>query len=462
MAEAPLRVAIVGSGPAGFYTAEHLLRQERPTTVDLFDRLPTPFGLVRGGVAPDHPKIKSVTRIYDKVAANPAFRFFGNVTAGRDVTADDFARHYHAVVWAVGAESDRRLDIPGEDLAGSHTATEFVAWYNGHPDFRDRRFDLSQESAAVVGVGNVAMDVTRILASDPEELARTDITAHALAALRDSRVRTINLLGRRGPAQAAFTNPELKELGELALADVVVRPADLVIDPATRAALDATPDREAEKNLRTLQGFVERGLLGRPRRIELRFCTSPLRLEGTRRVERMILGANRLEAGARGVQAVPTGAEESVPVGLVFRSVGYRALPVAGVPFDESRAVIPNDRGRVLTAPGGSTVPGCYVAGWIKRGPSGVIGTNKPDAAETVERLLEDANLGALPAPADASLTALPDLLRSRGVDVVSWPDWQALDAHEVATGAARGAPREKLIDTGEMLAVIRGARQRR
>ena len=352
MAEAPLRVAVVGSGPAGFYTAEHLLRQERPVTVDLFDRLPTPFGLVRGGVAPDHPKIKSVTRVYDKVAAHPGFRFFGNVTAGRDLTTEDFARHYHAVVWAVGAETDRRLDIPGEDLAGSHTATEFVAWYNGHPDFRDRRFDLSQESAAVVGVGNVAMDVTRILASDPEELARTDITPYALAALRESRVRTIYLLGRRGPAQAAFTNPELKEMGELALADVVVRPADLVIDPATRAALDATPDREAEKNLKTLQGFVERGLLGRPRRVELRFCTSPLRLEGTGRVERIILGTNRLEPGTRGVQAVPTGIEESVPVGLVFRSVGYRALPVAGVPFDEARAVIPNDRGRVLDGAG--------------------------------------------------------------------------------------------------------------
>ena len=235
MTASPLRVAVVGAGPAGFYAAEHLLRQERPVTVDLFDRLPTPFGLVRGGVAPDHPKIKSVTRIYDKVAAHPGFRFFGNVTAGRDLTVDDLARHYHAVVWAVGAEAERRLEIPGEDLAGSHTATEFVAWYNGHPDFRDRPFDLSQETAAVVGVGNVAMDVTRILASDPGELARTDIAGYALEALRASRVRTIYLLGRRGPAQAAFTNPELKEFGELSLADVVVRPEDLALDPATRA-----------------------------------------------------------------------------------------------------------------------------------------------------------------------------------------------------------------------------------
>ena len=462
MTASPLRVAVVGAGPAGFYAAEHLLRQERPVTVDLFDRLPTPFGLVRGGVAPDHPKIKSVTRVYDKVAAHPGFRFFGNVTAGRDLTVDDLARHYHAVVWAVGAEAERRLEIPGEDLAGSHTATEFVAWYNGHPDFRDRPFDLSQETAAVVGVGNVAMDVTRILASDPGELARTDIAGYALEALRASRVRTIYLLGRRGPAQAAFTNPELKEFGELSLADVVVRPEDLVLDPATRAALDAAPDREAEKNLKTLQGFVERGLLGRPRRIEFRFCTSPLRLEGAGRVERIVLGANRLEAGARGVQAVPTGAEESVPVGLVFRSVGYRARPVPGVPFDAHRAVIPNDRGRVIASAGGAVVPGWYVAGWIKRGPSGVIGTNKPDAAETAERLLEDAERGALPLPAEPAPEAVWNTLRSRGVEVVTWTDWQALDAHEVAAGTARSAPRDKVTDTGEMLAIIRGARQRR
>jgi ferredoxin--NADP+ reductase len=462
VAEAPLRVAVIGSGPAGFYTTEHVLRQERPISVDLFDRLPTPFGLVRGGVAPDHPKIKSVTRVYEKVAAHPGFRFYGNVTVGRDLTVDDLARHYHAVVWAIGAEADRRLDIPGEDLAGSHTATEFVAWYNGHPDFRDRAFDLSQESAVVVGVGNVAMDVTRILASDPEELSRTDIATHALAALRESRVRTIHLLGRRGPAQAAFTNPELKEFGELPLADVVVRPADLALDPATRAALEANPDREAEKNLKTLQGFVERGLLGRPRRIEIRFCTSPLRLEGDERVRRIILGSNRLVPGDRGVKAVPTGDEEAVPAGLVFRSVGYRALPVAGVPFDQVRAVIPNDRGRVLDGPGGQAVPGSYVAGWIKRGPSGVIGTNKPDAAETAERLLEDAAQRLLPVPADAAPDAVATLLRSRGVEVVTWPDWQALDAHETAAGKARGAPREKVTDTGEMLAIIRGARQRR
>jgi ferredoxin--NADP+ reductase len=460
VAATPLRIAIVGAGPAGFYAADHLLKQNRSVSVDLFDRLPTPFGLVRGGVAPDHPKIKSVTRIYDKVATHPAFRFFGNVTAGKDLSPAELARHYHAVVWSVGAEADRALDIPGEDLPGSHTATEFVGWYNGHPDYQDRRFDLSQEAAAVVGVGNVAMDVTRILASDPEELAATDITASALAALRASRVRTIYLLGRRGPAQAAFTNPELKEFGELAEADVIVRREDLELDPATRASLEATPDREAEKNLKTLQALAERGVLGRPRRIVLMFRTSPLRIEGAGRVERLVVGSNRLEAGPRGVQAVPTGEEQSLPVGLVFRSVGYRALPVPGLPFDARRAVIPNQRGRVLATDAGSAVPGCYVAGWIKRGPSGVIGTNKPDAVETVTCLLEDADLGALPEAAEPSPDAIEALLRARGVEAVAWRDWQALDVHETNAGAPRKAPREKITDVGDMLDIIRRARQ--
>ena len=273
-----------------------------------------------------------------------------------------------------------------------------------------------------------------------------------------SRVRTIYLLGRRGPAQAAFTNPELKELGELPLADVVVRAEDLELDAATKASLEATPDREAEKNLKTLRAFLERGVTGRPRRIELRFSTSPVRIEGHGRVERLVVGANRLEAGPRGVQAVPTGQEAVLPVGLVFRSVGYRALPVAGVPFDERRAIIPNESGRVLAS--GAAVPGCYVAGWIKRGPSGVIGTNKPDAVETIAALLEDADAGRLPAPSQPDPGAVPALLEERGVEVVTWRDWQALDAHECAAGAARGAPREKVTDTGEMLAVIRRARQ--
>lgn len=460
MTAGPLRVAIVGAGPSGFYAAEFLQRQADPVEIDLLDRLPTPFGLVRGGVAPDHPKIKAVTRVYEKCATHPSFRFLGNVTVGRDLTVEELRRHYHAVIWAVGAETDRQLGIPGEALAGSHAATEFVGWYNGHPDFRDRSFDLTQESAAVIGLGNVAMDVTRILASSPEELAGTDIAPYALQALRASQVRTIYLLGRRGPVQAAFTNPELKELGELAVTDVQVDPAELELDPASAAELADGSHREAEKNLHTLRGFATRPLGGKPRRIILRFLVSPTALEGAGRVERIVLGRNRLDRDASGaIQARPTGEMESVPVGLAFRSVGYRGVGIPGLPFDERRGIIPNEGGRILNIPSGTALPGAYAVGWIKRGPTGVIGTNKPDAGETAERLLDDWRAGNLPA-AEPDRDAILRLLADRRVDVVSWTDWQALDAHEVAAGAAHGAPRCKVTDVAEMLAIVRKARE--
>ncbi|HET9293294.1 MAG TPA: FAD-dependent oxidoreductase [Gemmatimonadales bacterium] len=459
MTAGPLRVAIVGAGPSGFYAAEYIQRHADPVEIDLIDRLPTPFGLVRGGVAPDHPKIKAVTRVYEKSAAHPSFRFLGNVTVGRDLTVEELRRHYHAVIWAVGAETDRQLGIPGEGLTGSHAATEFVGWYNGHPDYRDRVFDLTQESAAVIGLGNVAMDVTRILASSPEELASTDIAPYALEALRASRVRTIYLLGRRGPVQAAFTNPELKELGELGVTDIQIDPVELELDPASAAELVDGEHREAEKNLHTMREFAARPLGGKPRRIILRFLVSPTAIEGAGCVERIVLGRNRLERDARGtIQAQPTGETESVPVGLVFRSVGYRGVAIPGLPFDERRGIIPNEAGRVLDAPGGAVLPGAYAVGWIKRGPTGVIGTNKPDAGETAERLLEDWQAGHLPA-AEADRDAILRLLADRGIETVSWADWRALDAHEVAAGSTYGAPRCKVTDVAEMLAIVRKAR---
>jgi ferredoxin/flavodoxin---NADP+ reductase len=456
----PLRVAIIGAGPSGFYAAEYLQRRAEPVEIDLIDRLPTPFGLVRGGVAPDHPKIKAVTRVYEKAATHPSFRFLGNVTVGRDLSVEELCRHYHAVIWAIGAETDRQLGIPGEALAGSHAATEFVGWYNGHPDYRDRTFDLTAEAVAVIGLGNVAMDVTRILASSPEELAGTDIAPYALEALRASQVRTIYLLGRRGPVQAAFTNPELKELGELAVTDIQVDPAELELDPASAAELVDGEHREAEKNLRTLREFAAHTPSGKPRRIILRFLVSPAALEGAARVERILLARNRLERDAAGtIQARPTGETESASVGLVFRSVGYRGVAIPGLPFDERRAIVPNDSGRILHTPGGAVIPGAYAVGWIKRGPTGVIGTNKPDAVETAERLLEDWQAGTLPAPAP-DRDAILRLLTGRGVDVVSWADWRALDAHEVAAGAPHGAPRCKVTDVAEMLAIVRKARE--
>jgi ferredoxin--NADP+ reductase len=439
-----LRVAVVGSGPAGFYAAEALLAAG--ARVDVLERLPTPFGLVRLGVAPDHPELKTAARAFEQTAAREGFRFFGNVHVGRDVGHDELARLYDAVVYAVGAQSDRRLGIPGEDLPGSWAATEFVAWYNGHPDYQELRFDLGCERAVVVGNGNVAIDVARMLARTADELAPTDVTEQSAAALAAAGVREIVMLGRRGPAQAAFTPPELKELGELRGADVVVDPADLELDPASEAALEADRAR-ARRNVDILRAFAARPPAGKPKRLALRFCVSPVAILGTDRVEAVEVVRNELVAGADGtIRAVPTDRRETIPCGLVLRSVGYRGVPLPGVPFDEGRGVIPTERGRV---PGR---PGVYAAGWIKRGPSGVIGTNKKDAAETVEALLEDARAGLL----EHEEGDLGELLRARGVAVVDYRGWQAIDAWERALGEERGRPRVKLTRWDELLAKAR------
>jgi len=449
-----LRVAIVGTGPSGFYAAEHLLKQHPGVEIDLIDQLPTPFGLVRGGVAPDHQKIKSVARVYERIATQPGVRFLGHVAVGRDLSREELRRHYHAVIYAVGAHGDRSLGVPGETLAGSHAATEFVGWYNGHPDYRDRQFDLSQESVAVVGVGNVAVDVVRILARTPEELVKTDIAEHALEALRHSRVRTITMIGRRGPAQAAFTNPELKELGEMVGADIHVQPEELALDPATSAELATAEDKGVERNLHTLRGFAGKPMSGKPRRIALRFLRSPAALHGGERVERLDLMHNRLVPGHGGPRAEPTGEIETIPAGLVFRSVGYFGNPLGDLPFDARRGVIQNAGGRVTDADG-TPLPGEYVVGWIKRGPSGVIGTNKPDAVESADALLADFAAGRLLHPSDPSPAAVDRLLAERGVVVVSWSDWLRLDQMEKDRGAALGRPRVKFTRVEEMLAAL-------
>lgn len=453
----PLRVAIVGAGPSGFYAAEGLQRLRPGTEIDMFDRLPTPYGLVRGGVAPDHPKIKSVTRIYERIAAQPGFRFLGNVAIGGPVAHRELAATYDAVIYATGAQTDRPLGVPGEELRGSHAATEFVGWYNGHPDYRDRQFDLSVADVVVVGMGNVAMDVTRILASSEAELAPTDIAAHALRALLASGVRTIHVLGRRGPVQAAFTNPELRELGELADADIIVDPREIELDEHSAHELKGHEDRSIEKNLDTLRDFSTRTPQGRRRRIVLRFLVSPVELVGSTRVEGVTLARNRLVRAPGGdLRAEPTATRELLPAGIVFRSVGYRGVPIAGLPFDQRAGTMPNDRGRVLSAPGAvETLAGVYVVGWLKRGPSGVIGTNKPDSLETVERLLEDADAGLIGRHAAGDRQRIDGLLAARGVRVVSFDDWRRLDALEQERGKPRGAPREKLTSVPEMLAAL-------
>jgi len=453
----PLRVAIVGSGPSGFYAAEHLQKKMPGVEIDMFDRLPTPYGLVRGGVAPDHPKIKSVTRVYDRTAAHPGFRFLGNVTIGADVEHGEMMALYDAVIYATGAETDRQLGIPGEALAGSHAATEFVGWYNGHPDYRERRFDLSATSAVVVGMGNVAMDVARILASSMDELTPTDLSQHALDALRSSKVESICMLGRRGPAQAAFTNPELKELGDLAEADVIVDPGEIELDEHSAHQLTTHEDRTAEKNLATLREFAARKPEGRKRRIVLRFLVSPVEILGSSRVEGVKLVKNRLVRGSgNDLKAEATGETETLPAGLVFRSVGYKGIAVPGVPFDPRASIIPNLEGRVLVGPGApETCRGAYVVGWIKRGPSGVIGTNKPDSVETADRLLEDVASGAISPRARGNRAEVDQILQSRGVQVVTFADWQKLDALEQAAGKPRGAPREKFTRVADMLSAL-------
>jgi ferredoxin/flavodoxin---NADP+ reductase len=456
-----LRVAVVGSGPAGFYAAGALLQSEEPRVdVDMIERLPTPWGLVRLGVAPDHPELKAASRAFEKIAAREGFRFLGNVEVGRDVSSDELAQLYDAVVYSVGAQTDKRLGIPGEDLPGSWAATEFVAWYNGHPDYQHLRFDLQTERAVVIGNGNVAIDVARMLARTREELAPTDATDEAISTIAASGIREIVMLGRRGPAQASFTPPELKELGELGGADVVVDPADLELDPASEAALEADRAR-ARRNVDILREFADRAPDGKPKRLVLRFCVSPVRILGEDRVEGIEVVRNELVADQDGrIRAVPTDEREVIPCGILLRSVGYRGVPVPGVPFDEGRATIGNRGGRVLDDGGEQPVPGLYCAGWIKRGPTGVIGTNKKDATETVEVLLEDARAGKLPRPpVDPTAEAVDAFLAERGIEVVTYPGWEAIDRIECARGAEVGKPRIKLLRREELLEAARGSR---
>jgi ferredoxin--NADP+ reductase len=449
----PIRVAVIGSGPAGFYAAGHLLGdKEREIEVDMIERLPTPWGLVRSGVAPDHPKIKSVTRVYEKTAAHPRFRYYGNVELGRDVDREDLLRHYHAVVYATGAPGDRPLGIPGEDLQGSWAATDFVGWYNGHPDHRDLEFDLSCERAVVIGNGNVALDVARMLTLSHPELSVTDTADHALEALRHSAITEVLVVGRRGPAQAAFTNPELRELGEMDDVDVIVDAVEL---EQALAVPDHDVDPTAQRNVKLLREYAEREPEGRRRRIVLRFLLSPLELRGDAGgVREVVLGRNELVADDSGaLRPRPTSETEIVRAGLVLRAIGYRGKPLAGVPFDTRRAVIANVGGRVVDADGAPR-RGEYVVGWIKRGPTGIIGTNKKDAQETVDAIVQDVDADELHAPDAPDAQSVHQLLLSRRPDLVSYEGWSEIDRHERELGEPEGRPRVKLTDIEQMLRI--------
>jgi len=452
----PWRIAIIGAGPAGFYAAEHFFKQtDLHVHVDLYDRLPTPFGLVRAGVAPDHEKIKNVTRVFDRTASHENFRFFGNVEYGSDIALDDLRQHYHQVCFTTGAQVDRTLGIPGEELERSHSATEFVAWYNGHPDYRDLQFDLSQESVAIIGVGNVAIDVARILCKTVDELKSTDIADHALDALSESRIKEVILMGRRGPAQAAFTLKEIKEMAELEDATAVTLDHEMELDPHSQAHLEENPDRSTSKKLDVLNEMIGGTNPDASRTCSIRFLVSPTELidDGSGAVGGMRVVRNRLEPSETRLSARATDETFEWPVGLVFRSVGYRGVALPGLPFNDSWGIVHNSAGRI-TDGNNSTLPGCYVAGWIKRGPTGVIGTNKPDAVETVECMLEDLAAGLHFNPTSDEI---PQFIRDRQPDFFSYEDWQKLDQLETSRGEASGRPRVKVTRVQEMIAAVKG-----
>ena len=440
----PLRAAIVGAGPSGFYAAGQLLALDDPQfTVDLYDRLPTPYGLVRSGVAPDHPRIKSVTRAYDKTTEHERFRFFGHVELGSDITRRRLLEHYHVVLYTLGTSIDRRLGIPGEELRGSHAATEFVAWYNGHPDHCGLEVDLRGKQAVVVGAGNVAIDVARMLTLAPSELAVTDTADHAIDVLAASGIEKITILARRGPLQAAFTNPELLEMGVLERGDVEVVGGELD-DLSALALLQA--DKTRRRNVEILQDYRARPKTGKPITVRLHFLASPVELLSDERgqVRAVRIENNAIVARDDGsLVARGTGTFDEIPAQLVFRSIGYTGRPVDDIPFDERRGVIRNEGGRVTDA-GGAHHHGEYVSGWIKRGPSGVIGTNKKDAQDTVNKISEDVALDRVNQPISDDIEALIETCMP---DLVTWDGWQAIDAIETAAGgdSAPARPRVKL-----------------
>lgn len=448
-----MRVAIIGSGPAGFYAAEALLkRTDTVVHVDMFDRLPTPYGLVRGGVAPDHQNIKAVTRVYDKIAARPTFRFLGNVCLGRDVTVEELRQHYHQIVYAIGNEADRRLGIPGEGIQCCVPAAVFIGWYNGHPDYRDAKIDLSVSRVAVVGNGNVAIDAARMLLRTPAELEKTDVAAHALEVLRASRVREVFILGRRGPEQASFTPVELKELGEMEDVDPVVSPEELEGCNITESGGGS----QQEKNLKILQSFAARQPGTETKKLHLRFLVSPTRIVANAdgRVAGIALEKNRLEVKSNGtVSARGTGKIKILSVGMVLPATGFAAKRIAGVPYDEKTKVIANEDGRAVDPASRTVIANEYVVGWARTGPQGLIGSHKPASAHVVEHMMADgAGLETRELP---DREAIVSLLCGRGVQIVSFDDWKRLDDVEVARGERRGAPRDKVVDVEAMLAVL-------
>ncbi len=449
----PLQVAIVGSGPSGFYAAEALFKSDVNVKVNLIERLPSPYGLVRSGVAPDHQKLKQAIKLYEKIAASENFNLIANVTVGEDISIEDLCASHHAVILTSGAESDRRLNVPGEDLPGSYTATEFVGWYNGHPDYRDRVFDLSHETAVIIGQGNVAADVSRILAKTVDELKHTDIAQHALDVLAESKIKNIYVVGRRGPAQAKFTPKELREFGELDDCVPVIDEQDLVLNPESKTELE---EKTNIANKKIYDQFTEFAAMpeqqGKSKRCIFQFLLSPAELIGSDRLEKVVFERNQLSGEPFKQSARGSGEKFELEAGILFRSIGYRGVAIPGVPFHESWGTIPNEAGRVTD--NGQVVPQLYTAGWIKRGPSGIIGTNRACSVETVACLLED--IAALDTGTDKEgATHIYTILESKNIRPVSYAEWTRIDQAEVSRGESVGKPREKFTRRQEMLELI-------
>lgn len=448
----PLRVAIIGAGPSGFYASEALIRSDLNVEIDLIERLPAPYGLVRSGVAPDHPKLKQAIKVYDKIASeNDELNYIGNVTVGKDITIDELKQTHHAIILTCGAETDRRLGIPGEDLPGSYTATEFVAWYNGHPDYRDRSFDLSHETAVIIGQGNVAADVSRILSKTVDELKNTDISQHALDALAESKIKNVYVIGRRGPAQAKFTSKELKEFGVLEDCDPIVDSKELELNPASEAELAEKSNAGSKKIYDLFVDYAQRKPGGRSRQCHFQFLRSPVEISGNGHVEKVTIEHNQLSGEAFKQSARGTGERYDLEAGILFRSIGYRGIKMPGVPFHDSWGVFPNEGGRITD--NDAIVPGMYTAGWIKRGPSGIIGTNRACAVETVNALIEDVS--KLDAGNKPGRDKVYEILNSRHVRYINYDQWKTIDQVEVERGEAKGKPREKITSVEEMISLV-------
>ena len=450
----PLLVAIVGSGPSGFYAAEALIKSDIKVKVDVLERLPSPFGLVRSGVAPDHQKLKQAIKLYEKIAESPDFNLIANVTVGDDISIDELKESHHAIILTCGAETDRKLGVPGEDLDGSYTATEFVGWYNGHPDYRDREFDLSHDVAVIIGQGNVAADVSRILSKTVDELKNTDIAQHALDALAESKVKEVHVIGRRGPAQAKFTAKELREFGELVDCNPIVSPDDLVLNPESEEELK---DKANFGNKKVFALFCDYAQLtpdaAKSRNCIFSFLQGPVELQGNGKLEKVILEKNKLSGEPNRQSARGTGETIELETGILFRSIGYHGVPIVGVPFHESWGTIPNEKGRV-TDNDNNVVGKLYTAGWIKRGPSGIIGTNRACSVETVECLLEDLEKLDDGAPKTGAEN-IYSILNNRGVKHINFENWKKIDTKEIEVGEPKGKPREKFTYIDEMLSII-------